>query len=151
MKSFIPQIWQGCTLGWSCRQQRSRIYWRGRPCSPARERMSCFVGHWIQRLSHREWHRIHFHQHLQGEEGEEDEVGVLLEVVQPLRLVVMLCCLQTDSFTICIGEKQFFMMATWMIVLRKTKVMISQNMNWDLQMYRTVRRFFRFHLRKENI
>ena len=23
---------------------------------------------------------------------------------------------------------------TWMIVLRKTRVMISQNMNWDLQM-----------------
>ena len=33
-----------------------------------------------------------------------------------------------------------------MIVLRKTKVMISQNMNCDLQMYRTVRRFLRFHL-----
>ena len=38
------------------------------------------------------------------------------------------------------------MLPTWMIVLRKTKVMISQNMNCDLQMYRTVRRFLRFHL-----
>ena len=32
----------------------------------------------------------------------------------------------------------------------KTRVMMSQNMNWDLQMYRTVRRFFRFHLNSMN-
>ena len=35
-----------------------------------------------------------------------------------------------------------------MAVLRKTRVMMSQNMNWDLQMYLTVRLFLRFHLVK---
>ena len=95
-----------------------------------------------QRFSHRECHCVHLHEHLNGEEGEEDEVGVLLELVQPLRLVVVLRRLaMTQTIVVCGG-----VMITWMIVLRKTRVMISQNMNWDLQMYRTVRRFFRFHL-----
>ena len=31
-----PQIWRACILGWSCRRQRSQIYWKVRPCSPAR-------------------------------------------------------------------------------------------------------------------
>ena len=34
-------------------------------------------------------------------------------------------------------------------VFRKTRVNISQNMNWDLQMYRTVLRFFLFHLKNK--
>ena len=43
-----------------------------------------------ERFSYREWHCVHLHEHLEGEEGEEDEVGVLLELVQPLGLVMML-------------------------------------------------------------
>lgn len=44
----------------------------------------------LQRFTHRECHCVHLHEHLEGEEGEEDEVGVLLELVQPLGLVMML-------------------------------------------------------------
>ena len=33
---------------------------------------------------------VHFQQHLAGEEADEEEVGVLLEVVEPERLVVVL-------------------------------------------------------------
>ena len=33
---------------------------------------------------------VHFQQHLAGEEADEEEVGVLLEVVEPERLVMVL-------------------------------------------------------------
>ena len=56
-----------------------------------------------QRFSHRECHCVHLHEHLNGEEGEEDEVGVLLELVQPLRLVVVLRCLAMMSIVVCGG------------------------------------------------
>ena len=160
-----PHTWQVCILGWNCRQQRSQICWRGRPCSPARESMQQ-----DENIIGRDDFRNH---HITPENN------LISRFCKRLRAKVLSprMSLRTSSWASqrwrgrgrwgwctpgtrpatpagggapspgndannCGG-----MMITWMIVLRKTRVMISQNMNWDLQMYRTVRRFFRFHLR----
>ena len=47
--------------------------------------------------AHREGEGVHLHQHLTGEEGEEDDICKLLEVVQPCRLVVVLGRLNDDD------------------------------------------------------
>jgi hypothetical protein len=37
---------------------------------------------------------VHFEEHFEGEENHEEQVGDLLEVVQPRRLTIVLCCLK---------------------------------------------------------
>ena len=83
----------------------------------------------ILRFPHRKRHCVHLHEHLDGEEGEEDEVGVLLEVVQPLRLVMVLRCLAGNIVTriarqcclpgwSCWGRPRWWSARTWTATCR---------------------------------
>ena len=83
----------------------------------------------IWRFPHRKRHCVHLHEHLDGEEGEEDEVGVLLEVVQPLRLVMVLRCLAGNIVTriarqcclpgwSCWGRPRWWSTRTWTATCR---------------------------------
>ena len=51
---------------------------------------------WSQRLSYLKAKTVHLEEHLEGEQDHEEEVGDLLEVVQPRRLPVVLSCLKTS-------------------------------------------------------
>ena len=57
-----------------------------------------------KKISYLKAETVHFEEHLKREQDDEEQVGDLLEVIQPWRLPVVLCGLQSNNRALAVGQ-----------------------------------------------